>query len=120
MEKLQLVKNIYVYALSGILLVICIVSLTNTLTSIPDILYPDSGYTQPFSEYKGQQNVTDKRSPEQIELDWQKNIELQKRDAKMRAIKNVFKSAMWTVVSGGAYVLFRRERMKIDNHKKSI
>ncbi len=117
MEKLNLIKNIYIYALSGITLIIFLVSITNMLTKIPDVLYPTT-YTQTFPEYKQMLPANDTRPPEQIraELDErnQKMIEQEQLNQK----KQLFNNGIWALVSAVAFGYFHRERKEIDKQNK--
>lgn len=117
MDKLNLIKNIYIYALSGVTLIIFLVSITNTLTKIPDVLYPTSYYTQTFPEYKQSLPPNDTRPATEI------NAELEKRNQQMRdqeqlnQKKQLFNNAIWSLVSAVAFAYFHRERKSIEKHR---
>jgi hypothetical protein len=119
MEKINLIRNIYTYALSGITLIIFLISLIRTLTGIPDIIYPNT-YIQPFSGYKSMTNppaanttqTLPVKSESELKREWEDRNNQQRQDEKIRASKEVIKSAVWTIVSLGAYIYFYSELKK--------
>lgn len=117
MNKLNLIKNIYIYALSGITLIIFLVSITNTVTKIPEILYPNV-YMQTYPDIKPTLAPEDNRTPEQIqqEIDLRNNQSLEQERLSQK--KQMFSGAIWSVVSGVAFMFFHRERKAIEksNH----
>ncbi len=122
MEKLNLIKNIYTYVLSGVMLIIFLVSLINTLTSIPDLIYP-SPYLSTYSEFKSMNTpvpavpgtpVVPTKSEDQIKQEWQERNNQALRDEKIRLTKDILKSSIWTIVSLGAYLYFHRDMKRKD------
>ena len=127
MEKSHLIKNIYVYLLSAITFIIFLVSSINTLSKIPDILYP-TPYLQTLGEFKSMQPAPSVNStmpttapvdaiakisskPEsEIALEWKERNDQLVREESLRHTKEMSRSLIWSIVSLFAFLYFNKQR----------
>jgi hypothetical protein len=100
-------RNIYLYLVCLITLIMVIVGTATAVRGVVDILYPDPGF---YSE----RPLDEKGNPMYTDEDWQRQQDLQKQSTRRYAVISLVGSLAYVFIAGPVYIYHWR---KIESEK---